>query len=169
MIEYAIKNIQEQNRIILIEDLLKKNQPTSINEKLSNLIEAANKRKKELDFHLTTSSEISPEIAVNFINFFIEEFYKCCSLRLLFKQYNLLNQTNETVEENGIGINELLPKKAFLKENDVIYFNLHGSLAAGLADSENLSILYSSLKAASKKNLTEAKLDFEKFLTDNKE
>jgi hypothetical protein len=113
-----------------------------MNNRLDQFIAAAESNLKSIDYKIVSEGEIGEDVKKNLQNIFINEFYISCTIRMMFTYFNLLHTTNTNKEVNGIGINQYLPKKAFLHESNVRYFNLPESLAEGLAKNENVDMFY---------------------------
>lgn len=164
--EYGLKNIKSRNNIADIKFGNTAFSKEEIESKLSRIIEEATRHREQLDFKTVKESPISDEILERFKSLFIEQFYKSCTLRAVFKHYNRIIQQDNSTEEQNLGINTLLQKKAFLKQNDVLYFNLHGSLADDLAESENFNLLFAIEQNCKKIGFSHIQL--EQFLKEKK-
>lgn len=164
--EYGIMNIKSRNNIADIQFGNRIFSKEEIESKLSRIKEEATSHKEQLDFKIVTESSISYEILAKFKSLFVEQFYKSCTIRTVFKYYGRIIQQNNSAEEQSLGINTLLQKKAFLKQSDVLYFNLHGSLADDLAESENFNLLFAIEQKCKKITLSHRQL--EQFLKERK-
>lgn len=167
ILKHGLENVKRRNNLFEVNILGKTFNSDFINTKLDRYIREAEKRVSSLDLQTTREADISLEVVENFKNIFINQFYKTATLRSVLNYYGFIKYSNEATNENGLGINQLLPKKAFMKESDVLFFNLHDTLADGLAENESFSILNQVEQFCEKKKFTQ--VEFETFLTDNKD
>jgi hypothetical protein len=157
--EYGIRNIKSRNNITEFRFGSRSFNKEEIETKLSRIIEEATNHKEQLDFKIIKESFISSEILESFKSLFVEQFYKSCTVRTVFKYYNHITQKQSSNQEQSLGINTLLHKKAFLKQSDVLYFNLHGSLADDLAESETFNLLFTIEQKCKKISLSHQQLE----------
>jgi hypothetical protein len=165
-LKFKFLDIRNQNDLLEINFFNNEQNKESIDGKLDALIEVADERLKLLDHNIVFAANIDTEITKNFKSLFLNFFYKSCVLRNLFNQYNLVKSTTISTEKRIAGVNQLLDKKAFIKQSDVLYYNMPEVLAISLANSENLFIVSDIEKRSSR--ITVKLNDLEAFLATQK-
>lgn len=163
-IEQFLIDIKNKNNLKDLKDIGKINF-SKFEMLLEKLIYEATQKISTITKHNIIAGEVDKAYVKDFKNFFLEVFLKMATLRSLYNLFGLYTSINETGDVKGMGVNVLLPKEAFLKESTVMYFNMAAPYANQMAENENISIIYSLLRACEDIQLTKAQ--FENFLINN--
>lgn len=141
-IVYQLKEIE---RNIHLSDLIKilpnltEKEYKSILEKI---IENAERQSQKHDLREVSSAQLDEELVSEFKSKFSSQFTKSATLRKILHEAQLIEQTPIQSEENELGINQLINKKLFIRQNQIGFFRFPEDMAREVARAES-NIIYS--------------------------
>jgi hypothetical protein len=131
---YNLHNIREKNLLeSLPEDIIDK----TLADVLTEYIETAEKRRRKIDERETRELPIDNNLKTDFFAQIFNEFERQSVARSIFTFYNQIS--NADLQGTNFGINQLFPRKAFIKQNNTFFIN-NSPLGNYLADNETTFI-----------------------------
>lgn len=157
-ITYNIEKIIEKNQLDKL--FQRKYQKEEIDNKIKNILNIAKQRQATLDAKQVQEAHIDVEILGDFFKNFFDSFYRQGVARAIYMHYNSIS--DELRNGDNIGINQRLPRRAFIKQSGHIFLSPHNILAKILADDET-SLIFSLIIKNSQK-LKKSRNEFEEYI-----